>query len=119
MERVLEIVSREILAAQTIITRFKADLEKDPAQAFYWGESSMKAAAALDVWTEIGDMHQKGWTAEMLATKLQKDALKAAKSAEFSSQVTANLMRQFRLAALSNAAEEMDYLVKYETKTAA
>jgi hypothetical protein len=50
---------------------------------------------------------------------LQKDALKAAKSAEFSSQVTANLMRQFRLAALANAAEEMDYLVKYETKTAA
>lgn len=120
MDELFEIIRRESRIAKSTLDRFLTGFAQDPAYAFQWGEDSMRAAAALDVWSEIAQMAgRQGVDLDWIATKIQAQALQAAGSASSSTSATQNLMRVFRTAALAKATEELVSLAKYEAKIAA
>ena len=108
-ERLIAHLETRVKQAQDAIDQFKKKLDNGAAYAFEWSQSAFEAAAIIEVATPAleylrGDAAA---TVDLVKESWTREALQRARSPEFSTSVTSNLMSTYRTAALAKLLDDL------------
>jgi hypothetical protein len=108
--KLLSKYQRQVEAETARITKFKAELDKDPAHALTWGLDAFRSAATLKVLNQIVGALEAGHAdVENIRSTLMDRVLHRSKYPAQSTSPTSNLMEQYELSACAELLSDLQY----------
>ena len=109
-------INSEIKSAKEKIEKFKAELsERSPAYAFSWADGVIRAAATLDVWTQVKLNIDEGASIRLLRDIAEQNVLHAARYPQKSTSDCSNLIEQYKLSAWAEVASFLSSTIEFLT----